>query len=291
MKASTSEFVELNGIRHHVRRWGDRHAPTLVMLHGWMDMSATFQFVVDSLRRDWNILAPDWSGFGLSNWNPSGYSLLQYASDLDRFLDLYSPAAPVALVAHSMGANIANIYAGARPQRLSHFVNIEGYAPVPGFFEGTLGQTVGRWLDHVQQPGQGRPYANFAQLALRLQEGNKRLTPERAAFLASQLGQYQPDGQVLIAADPMTRFFAPISLHQEQLIELWQALHMPVLCLRGGRSFISKAFKDRPEDLQQRIAALQNGSEVLIPEGTHNLHHEYPEEVAEMIESLFTRDD
>lgn len=288
MKASRSEFVELNGLRHHVRRWGDPQAPILVMLHGWMDMSATFQFVVDAFTKDWNIIAPDWSGFGLSAWNPSGYSLLQYAADLDRFLDHYSPDTAVPVVAHSMGANICNIYAGARPQRISYFVNIEGYAPVPDFFEGTLGQITGRWLDHLKNPVQNRPYADYGKLSVRLQQINKRLTPERAAFLASQLGQPSDDGKLYIAADPLTRFFGPISLHREQLIALWRDIPAPVLCLRGGRSFISKAFEGLQEELDERMAALKNGSEVLLPDGSHNLHHEYPETVAQLIETFFS---
>ena len=286
MRASRSEFVDLGSVRHHVRRWGDPDAPTLVMLHGWMDMSATFQFVVDALSHDWNILAPDWSGFGLSGWSLSDYSLLQYAVDLDRFLDHYSPGQPVPIVAHSMGANITNIYAAARPQRLSHYVNIEGYAPVPGFFDGSLAQVVGRWLDHQRQPHRGRSYSSHAQLAERLRESNRRLSPERAEFLASQVGQVQDDGQVRVAADPKTRFFAPISLHHEQLKELWSDMASPVLCIRGGRSFVSHAFADRPDELAERIAALPQGREVLIEDGSHNLHHEFPEQVAQLIESL-----
>ncbi len=286
MRASRSEFVNLGNVRHHVRRWGDPEAPTLVMLHGWMDMSATFQFMVDALVHDWNILAPDWSGFGLSGWSPSDYSLLQYAVDLDRFLDHYSPGRPVPIVAHSMGANITNIYAAARPQRLSHYVNIEGYAPVPGFFDGSLGQVVGRWLDHQRQPGHGRVYSSYAQLAERLRENNRRLSPERAEFLASQLGQVQGDGQVRIAADPKTRFFAPISLHHEQLKELWADITSPVLCIRGGRSFVSHAFIDRPDDLAARLAALPQGREALIEEGTHNMHHEFPEQIAALVEDF-----
>jgi len=286
MKSSYSEFVVLNGVRYHIRRWGQPDAPMLFMLHGWMDMSATHQFVVDAFSQEWNIVAPDWSGFGRSDWNPGGYSLLQYVADLDSLLHHYSPSKPVRLIAHSMGANVANIYAGARPHRIERYVNIEGYAPVPGFFEGTLGQTVGRWLDHVSNPGRGRPYEDHAQLAQRLLDSNKRLRADRADFLASHLGALDEDGQVRINADPMTRFFAPISLHREQLMALWSDLPAPVLCLRGGRSFISKAFEGLEADLNERIAALPNGREVLIPEGTHNLHHEVPEQVATLIESF-----
>jgi pimeloyl-ACP methyl ester carboxylesterase len=42
-----------------------------VMVHGWMDVGASYQFVVDALATwasRW-VVAPDWRGFGLT---PSG---------------------------------------------------------------------------------------------------------------------------------------------------------------------------------------------------------------------------
>ena len=67
MKQSLSEFVELNGIRSHVRTWGSKDAPVLFLLHGWMDISASFQFLVDALRKEWRVIAPDWLA-QLSGW-------------------------------------------------------------------------------------------------------------------------------------------------------------------------------------------------------------------------------
>ncbi|WP_374105035.1 alpha/beta fold hydrolase, partial [Burkholderia sp. E168m30] len=47
--SSVSDFVTVRGVQLHVRRWGRPDAPTLFMLHGWMDVAASFQFVVDAL--------------------------------------------------------------------------------------------------------------------------------------------------------------------------------------------------------------------------------------------------
>ena len=66
MKPSRSEFLTIRGLRTHVRHWGREGAPKLFMSHGWMDMSASFQFVVDHLQGDWHVIANDWRGFGLS---------------------------------------------------------------------------------------------------------------------------------------------------------------------------------------------------------------------------------
>src|SRR5258706_374098 len=97
------------------------------MLHGWMDVSASFQFLVDALRRDWRVIAPDWRGFGLSEWAKSdGYWFPDYFADLDRLLEHFQPDSPATLVGHSMGGNVAAMYAGIRPERVAKLVNLEG---------------------------------------------------------------------------------------------------------------------------------------------------------------------
>ena len=103
MKASASEFVDVRGVRYHIRRWGDWHAPRLFLLHGWMDVSASFQFLVDALREEWCVLAPDWRGFGESGWNiGGGYLFADYLADLEALLDRYSPHTPASLIGHSL---------------------------------------------------------------------------------------------------------------------------------------------------------------------------------------------
>ncbi|MBI4193780.1 MAG: alpha/beta hydrolase, partial [Betaproteobacteria bacterium] len=65
MKASRSHYHDIRNVRYHVRTWGEPHQPALFLLHGWMDVSASFQFLVDCFREDWYVIAPDWRGFGL----------------------------------------------------------------------------------------------------------------------------------------------------------------------------------------------------------------------------------
>src|SRR5689334_20097331 len=103
MRESQSRFLTIRGLRYHVRTWGNENAPKLVMLHGWMDVSASFQFLVDALEKDWHVLAPDWRGYGLSEWPQDGYWFHDYIGDLDALVREISPDAPVDLVGHSLG--------------------------------------------------------------------------------------------------------------------------------------------------------------------------------------------
>ena len=76
----------------------------IFMLHGWMDMGASFQFVVDNLKGDWHVIAPDMRGFGLTTGpKTDAYWFSDYMADLDALLHHYSPHAPINLIGHSMG--------------------------------------------------------------------------------------------------------------------------------------------------------------------------------------------
>ena len=99
----------------------------LVALHGWMDVGASFQFLVDALVDDWHVVAPDLRGFGRSEWQPQGYWFADYIADLDALLDQVSPDAPVRLLGHSLGGNIVMHYAGSRPARVHAVVSLEGF--------------------------------------------------------------------------------------------------------------------------------------------------------------------
>ena len=131
MLTSRSEYLDLPGARLHIRRWGDAAAPTLFLLHGWMDVSASFQFMVDALERDWNIIAPDWRGFGPSLWMGRPYYFAEHIADLEAILDHYAPDGKVCLAGHSMGGIIACLYAGIRPERVERTVTLDGFGIAP----------------------------------------------------------------------------------------------------------------------------------------------------------------
>ena len=114
-RASRSRFLPIRRLNYHLREWGESRPgePPLVMVHGWMDVSASFQFVVDELRHRWHVIAPDWRGFGLSEWAPDGYWFPDYLADLDVLLDTFCSQVPAAVVGHSMGEIAAAHVAGA----------------------------------------------------------------------------------------------------------------------------------------------------------------------------------
>lgn len=291
MKPSRSRYLTLRGRRAHLRCWGTEHAPLLVMLHGWGDVSASWQFVVDNLRREWSVVALDWRGFGLSQGNGDAYWFPDYLADLDALLEQLSPHRPVNLVAHSLGANAAGLYAGIRPERVARLVNLEG----TGLRLQSPDEAPGRYAKWLAQVREGaatfQAYPDRRAFAARLQKGNPRLSDERAEFLAHHLGEecIDADGQpgIRMAADATHRWVTPNLYRVEEAKACWRQVTAPVLWVTGRDSHLFREFFALDsEDYRSRIACFRDVREVMIEDSGHNLHHDQPEQVAQLIEEF-----
>lgn len=285
MKPSTSAFVPLRDRRMHFRVWGDAAAPKLFLLHGWGDASASFQFVVDALHREWRVIAPDWRGFGGSQWNRDAYWFPDYIADLDALLEHWSPGEPGRIVGHSMGGNVATLYAGIRPERVAGIVNLEGFGLRPTHPEDAPDR-YGKWLGQLREEPGFRVYTDEQAFAARLRHDNPRLTQERAVFLAGHLGE-ATEGGVRFAADPRHRWVNPVLYRIEEARACWRRVTAPVLWVRGADSGFLREYIPDETDYRERLACLAHARDVLLTDCGHNIHHDRPEEVARLIEEFF----
>jgi pimeloyl-ACP methyl ester carboxylesterase len=287
MKASESIFVPVRGLRYHCRVWGEPDAPTLFILHGWMDVSASFQFLVDAMRGGWRVVAPDWRGFGLTEWTKGGsYWFPDYFADLDALLGHFSPDTPATLIGHSMGGNVAGMYAGVRPERVARLVSLEGFG-LAGAGPEKAPERYARWLKELSEDAPAfRDYDSFEALAERLRGNNPRLTRERALFLARHWGLAKPDGRVALASDPAHKLVNPVLYRIEEAAACWDKVAAPVLWVSGSETAIPKQLKLSDAELAARKARFRRLTERVIPGAGHMLHHDQPERLAEVIEEF-----
>jgi pimeloyl-ACP methyl ester carboxylesterase len=286
MKKSESLFLEIRGLSYHVRHWPSAGAPKMVLLHGWMDVSASFQFLVDALRADWDVYAPDWRGYGLTEWGKSDcYWFPDYLADLDFLLEHFHKEKPVNLVGHSLGGNVAALYAGIRPARIAKFVNLEGFG-LPASRPDQAPKRYGQWLDELHEPPRLRPYADFLELARKLQSNNPRLTDARARFLAEHWGR-EKDGQVVLRGDPAHKIVNPLLYRYEEVRACWQQVSAPVLWVDAADSDTLKRMRMDASQQAERRAAFRDLRHVTVEEAGHMLHHDQPEKVASLIEEFF----
>ncbi|MEX3932651.1 alpha/beta fold hydrolase [Paraburkholderia phymatum] len=292
MNPSVSEFVTVRGVRLHVRRWGNPDAPMLFMLHGWMDVAASFQFVVDALAGDWQVIAPDARGFGLSDWPVAGkggghYWFQEYLADLDALLDHYAPTGEVNLVGHSMGANVVCLYAGVRPERVRRVVDLEGFGLAPSKAS-QLPRRLATWLDELREPPSLRPYATLDDVAARLIKTNARLAPQRARFLAQHWSKPDGKGGYVLLADPAHKIRGPLLYRLDEVMAVWANVRAKVLHVEATASpTLPVLAGDIPlDEFKARFRAFADWREAFVDDAGHMVHHDQPERVAALIEGF-----
>ena len=291
-RPSTSRFEPIRGLRCHLRCWGDAglvtpERPPLVMVHGWMDMGASFQFVVDALAAaegfDRFVFAPDWRGFGLSQAPAAdSYWFPDYLADLDAILDRLAPAGAVDLVGHSMGGNVAMHYAGVRPRRVRRLVNLEGFG-MPATRPTQAPQRLAQWLDELKAPQQLRPYASLDDVAARLMANDPLLPADKAAWLAPHWARPAAGGGFELQADPVHKRVNPVLYQVDEVLETWKLITAPLLWAEGDQTDTDKWWGHRYSraEFHQRLAVVPGPVRklVLSPCG-HMLHHVQPEALA-----------
>jgi len=273
----------VRGVDYRVSEWGDARAPLLVVLHGWMDTGSSFQFFVESLRSDWFVIAPDWRGFGETRLRAQGYWFPDYIADLDVLLDLYSAEDPVRLVGHSMGANVAGLYAGIFPDRVGAFVNIEGFglaesdpANAPAHYR--------RWIESGRLAAPYSTYADFAELAQRIRKRSPRMGEDRALYVAALWAAQAADGTIELRADPAHRLPNAVQYRRAEAQACWERISAPMLVVKGGDSnFFSAAMDAAGPNEVELFAAAET---VVIPDAGHMVHFEQPGALATAIEAF-----
>ncbi|MEW6690272.1 MAG: alpha/beta hydrolase [Pseudomonadota bacterium] len=286
MRASESLFLEVRGLRYHVRHWKGSAGKRLFLLHGWMDVSASFQFLVDALARDWDVHAPDWRGYGLSAWSGAdSYWFPDYIADLDFLLERIQPDAPVNLVGHSLGANVAGLYAGIRPERVAKFVNLEGFG-MPATRPEQAPKRYARWMEELRVQPRLRPYTGYDELADRLQRNNPRLSRERAEFLAQHWGKEAPEGGVVLRSDPAHKLVNANLYRLDEARACWERATAPVLWVDAAESETRTRMKLTAAELAERRNAFRSVKYEMLRNAGHMLHHDQPEALARLIEDF-----
>jgi len=282
MRPSTSTFHDIRRLRYHVRHWPGA-GPRVFLLHGWMDVAASFQFLVDARPAHWDIHAPDWRGYGLSAWSGADcYWFADYIGDLDQLLERLQPDGPALLVGHSLGGNVATHYAGIRPERVAKLVSLEGFGMAQTRPD-QAPERYARWMKELREPPSFRPYDSFAQLADRMQKSNPRLSRERADFLCRHWGEETAGGKVVLRSDPAHKLVNATLYRVEESMACWSRVSAPVLWVDAALSETSGRMGLGAEDQAARRAAFPHLRHVTVPDAGHMLHHDQPEILARLI--------
>jgi len=291
-RISHSDFVPIRNLRYHVRVWGEP-APErvpLVLLHGWMDVAASYQFLVDALARDHYVIAPDWRGFGQT---PAGeadnFWFPDYLADLDFLLDRYAQATPVNLVGHSMGGNVAMLYAGVRPERIRRLVNLEGFG-MPATTPDKAPRRYAMWMDELKRLHRGeltlKTYDSADGVARRLMKTNPRLGADKAHWLTQHWARADAQGRWSIQGEPAHKVSNAQLYRVEEVLAIYRCLSMPVLMVEAAHNSLDLWWKGKLTLAQfhERLKAVPQVEIARIDDAGHMMHHDQPEILAALLE-------
>jgi pimeloyl-ACP methyl ester carboxylesterase len=296
-RPARSQFLPIRGLRYHVLTWGEPQpgAVPLVMLHGWMDVAASFQFVVDALEATGSagrwIIAPDWRGFGHTQDSGSdSYWFPDYLGDLDALLDALAPGQPVDLAGHSMGGNVVMTYAGVRPARIRALINLEGFG-LPRTEPGQARERLATWLDSLRHEARLRPYASLDEVAARLMRTNPRLGASKARWLAAHWAEPAAEGGFELLGDPAHKRPNPVLYRVDEMLETWRSISAPVLWVEAAHSTPEVHWGGRysKAEFHQRLDVVRDTRREVLAGAGHMLHHDQPEALARLLAQFLPR--
>ena len=304
-RSSRSEFVPIRGLSYHVRLWespsgANPALPPLVLVHGWMDVAASYQFMVDALSDAFaqgrTIIAPDWRGFGETVSGPEGspadnYWFADYLADLDFLLDHYVGEQPVDLVGHSMGGNVAMLYAGVRPARVRRLVNLEGFGLPPSQPEQAPGRYA-KWMDELKSLRRGelalKAYDNVDGVARRLMKTNPRLSADKAGWLAGHWARPDAAGQWRILGEAAHKIGSAQLYRVDETLAIYRRISAPTLAVEASDDSLAGWWQGKYslDQYHERLKQVAQARVAVIQDAGHMLHHDQPEQLATLIEGF-----
>ncbi len=270
----TSHTYFSQRLRLHYVDWGNPTAPPLLLVHGGRDHCRNWDWVASRLRDRWHVIAPDLRGHGDSQWSAEGsYRMDSYIYDLAQLIH-QQKLAPVTIIAHSLGGNIAIRYTGLYPDSVRRLVAIEGLGASPKLMleraKLTLDARLRLWIDEQRDLAGRLPrrYPSIEDAFKRMQDENKHLSPMQARHLTEHGVNQNEDGTFSWKFDNYVRSWPAYDMANAEVEQLWVRISCPTLLVYGNESGASNPSVDG------RAKHFQNATVESIDGAGHWVHHD-----------------
>lgn len=285
MLGPTSHTYYSQRLRLHYLDYGNADAPPLLMVHGNRDHAHNWDWLADRLRDRYHIVAPDLRGHGDSQWSlGSAYATNEFVYDIAQLVE-QQRLAPLRIVAHSLGGNVALRYAGTYPDRVERLVVVEGSAgtirrvdPPPPAAE-RLQKLVdtGRSLA-ARTP---RRYATLDDAFRRMLEENPHLSPEQARHLTIHGANQNEDGTYTWKFDNYVNAGQILDFSGSDVRELWRNITCPVLHVSG-----SESPQEAGIDPDLLVAEFRDARHVVVEGAGHWVQHDRLDCLVELLDTF-----
>lgn len=267
-------------------RWGAADQPVILAGHGWLDNAHSFLpcadvFLQSPLTKTHQLIALDWAGHGLSDHRPHGnyYAFIDYVYDCWQLIEQENWQS-VVMLAHSMGAFIANMLAGIAPEKVRAVLAIEAFGLLATPTEATTANLRSGFQSRWSMQNKRRNhYPSFvAGVNARVQAGD--FSPELASLLVERGIEEIAPNDFCFRADGRLRMASPVRLTAAQISDVLQHIQCPFTLLYGtqGHERVHDALMTwRHQVPQLQVQGLSGG---------HHVHMEQPDAVITQLMSI-----
>ncbi|MCU0927993.1 MAG: alpha/beta hydrolase [Burkholderiaceae bacterium] len=228
----TSHYLSCEGRELHFTQWGAGHAETVIAWHGLARTGRDMDDIAAHLAQRWRVICPDTIGRGLSQWSPAPadeYCLAFYVRLAQALLDQLGISRCLWLGTSMGGAIGLRAAATALRGRIRRLVlNDIGPSLAP--------EAVDRIRTYAGNPPAFATVSELERYFRTVYAPFGHLSEAQWRRLAETSVRRLSDGRVTPHYDPaMVQQFQHHPLDYEQW-DAWDALDVPVLCLRGESS-------------------------------------------------------
>ena len=284
MRGATSHSYFSQRLRLHYLDWGNSSAPPLLLIHGNRDHAHNWDWTAARLRDRYHVIAPDLRGHGDSQWSAgSMYAPAEFVYDISQLVH-QQRLAPLRVVAHSLGGNIAMRYAGTFPDEVERLVVIEGWGGVAAVEQRpSAADRMRGWIETQRSLAarQPRRYASLDDAYRRMLEANPHLSAEQARHLTIHGTNQNEDGTYTWKFDNYTHGSHLLDLAPDEIRELWRNIRCPVLLISGSES-MSRSGGD-PAAL---AAGFADARHVIVEGAGHWVQHDRLERFLTLVEGF-----
>ena len=241
--------LDLGHLTLAAQAWGNPELPPILLLHGWLDNSATFVHVAPQLAEaGYYVVALDLPGHGLSDHRAvgCGYWLWDYVSDVLLAADRLG-FTQFTLAGHSMGGIIGVLLSASLPERVQRLLLIDGLLP----YTAEADEAPQKLADFLRAQealgGKRKPVYPQRELAVKARmKGVGSITYEAAEHLCER-GLEAVEGGFTWRSDARLTLPSPLRLSRAHALAFVQRIEAPTLLLLAEQGMLLTPLKQQLE--------------------------------------------
>jgi pimeloyl-ACP methyl ester carboxylesterase len=137
-----------------------------------------------------------------------------------------------------------------------------------------------------------KPYDSVDGVAQRLMKTNKRLSQDKADWLARHWAKPDAEGKWRILGDAAHKIINAQLYRVDEVLEIYKSIAAPTLSVEASDDSLAKWWQGKYSlaEYHERLRSVPDVRSAVVQDAGHMLHHDQPEQLAQLIEAFLAAD-